>query len=195
MYGAWPDNPLPIAETHVPRPNRECAYAAQKLEAERICAEAAPTVVLRIGAVLGPGADPLVRRGIAGYRRVVPAVRGARQALQFVHEDDAVAALRAAAVAGAAGEVVNVATDDWLDEGEIATLAGGRVVRLPRRVMLAVAEAAFRTRVFDAGADRAVLLSGPLALDCTRAHDVLGWRATRGSADVLKGFLAGSVPS
>ena len=64
------------------------------------------------------------------------------------------------------------------------------MVRLPPRVMLAVAEAAFRTRVFDAGADRAVLLSGPLALDCTRAHEELKWRAERGSAEVLSEFLA-----
>src|SRR5205823_2095604 len=48
VYGAWPDNPLPLAETSTPRPNDECAYAGQKLEAERRCAEAAPTAALRI---------------------------------------------------------------------------------------------------------------------------------------------------
>ena len=188
VYGAWPDNPLPIPETHPPRPNREVAYAAHKLTAEGMCADAAPTVALRIGAVLGPRADPLVRKGIAAYRRVVPAVRGVRQALQFLHEDDAAAALHRAGTSDVIG-VVNVATDDWLSETQIAAVAGGRVVRVPRRVAVPLSEAAYRVHLFDAGADRAVLLDGPLALDCTRAHDELGWRARQGSAEVLREFL------
>ena len=28
VYGAWPDNPLPIDEGHEPHPNVECPYAA-----------------------------------------------------------------------------------------------------------------------------------------------------------------------
>ena len=77
-----------------PRPNRQCAYAADKLECERRCLSgAAPVLVLRIGAVLGPHADPRVRRAVSGYRRAVPAVRGASEALQFLDEDDVAAAL------------------------------------------------------------------------------------------------------
>jgi UDP-glucose 4-epimerase len=72
VYGAWPNNPLPLSETSPTRPNRECPYAAEKLEAERICSDAAPTVVLRICAVLGPNSDPRVRRSARGYRLAVP---------------------------------------------------------------------------------------------------------------------------
>ena len=43
VYGAWPDNPLPLTEAHAPRPNRQCPYAGHKLEAEHRCADAAPT--------------------------------------------------------------------------------------------------------------------------------------------------------
>jgi nucleoside-diphosphate-sugar epimerase len=188
VYGAWPDNPVPIAEDHEPRPNPECPYAVEKLAAEGVCADACPTAVLRISAVLGPHADPLVRRAAVGYRRVVPAVRGLPQALQFLDEDDAADALHRAGMRGATG-VLNLATPDWLDAPELAGVSGGRVVSLPRRLFLAVSEAAYRFRLLDFGADRAVLVCGPLALDCGRAAEVLGWRAQRGSAEVLRDLL------
>jgi len=192
VYGAWADNPLPIPETHGPRPNRECPYAAQKLETERLCAGAASTAALRISAVLGPHADPMVRRAGAGYRRLVPAVRGARQALQFLHEDDAAEALHRAGTRRVTG-VVNVATPDWLTEDDVSRLTGGRVVRLPRGLTMAVAEAAWRTRLVGFGADRAVLISGPLALDPRLATVELGWTASRGSAGVLREFVASAA--
>ena len=188
VYGAWPDNPLPLAETSTPRPNDECAYAGQKLEAERRCAEAAPTAALRICAVVGPHADPLVRRASAGLRRAVPAARGRRQALQFLHEDDAAAAALAAVKRNAEG-VYNVAPQGWLDEHEVAGVAGGRVVRLPLRMLVRGSDLAARLRLMDFGADRAILLNGPLALDPSHAARALGWRAQRPSAEVLRDFL------
>jgi UDP-glucose 4-epimerase len=188
VYGAWAGNPLPIPETHPPRPNPECPYAGQKLEAERLCAGAAPWAALRISAVLGPHADPMVRRAAMGYRRVVPAIRGAPQAVQFLHEDDAAEALHRAGSARVTG-VVNVATPDWLTEADVSRLTGGRVLRLPRRLMLSLAEAAWRARLVGFGADRAVLISGPLALDWRLASGVLGWTASRGSAPVLAEFV------
>jgi nucleoside-diphosphate-sugar epimerase len=190
VYGAWPDNPLPLSEDDEARPNRECAYAEHKLEAERQCASAAPTVSLRICAVLGPHADPLVKKASAGLKRAVPAARGRRQAVQFLHEDDAAAALLAAVKSDAADGLYNIATAGWLDEQGVAEVSGGRVVRLPFSVLLHGAEVARRLRLLDMGADRAVLLNGPLALDPGCAARDLAWKARRGSAEVLGEFLA-----
>jgi UDP-glucose 4-epimerase len=144
--------------------------------------------VLRICAVVGPNSDPRVKRSAKGYRVMVPAIRGAVQALQFLHEDEAAAALHRAGKAVATG-VFNVATDDWLSEQDIARLAGGRVVRFPRGLLLGVSEALARTRLMPFGADRACMLNGPLALSPVLANEVLGWRARRGSADVLSEFI------
>jgi UDP-glucose 4-epimerase len=188
-YGGWPDNPLPLTEEDAARPNRQCPYAQQKLDAERRCADAAPTTSLRICAVLGPNADPLVKKASAGLRQVVPAARGRRQALQFVHEDDAALALLAAVKRNDVSGVYNVATDDWLDENAVAEVSGGRVVRLPFPLLLHGSEVARRLRLMDFGADRAVLLNGPLALDPARAARDLGWKARQTSAQVLGGFL------
>jgi UDP-glucose 4-epimerase len=191
VYGAWPDNPCPLTEEADPRPNPECPYASQKLEAERILLGEFPTAVLRICAVLGPHADPRVGRAADAYRLAVPAIRGTAQRLQFLHEDDAAAAIQAAGMSGFTG-VCNVATPDWLAADDIARLAASRVLSLPRTVLLGLAEAARRLRISPFGADRAVLLSGPLALDPARAARELGWRASLGSAHVLGAFLARS---
>ena len=190
VYGAWPDNPLPLTEDHAARPNRRCPYAAHKLEAERRCADAAPTASLRICAVLGPHADPLVKKASAGLRTAVPAARGRRQAVQFLHEDDAAAALHAAIKNEASAGLYNIAPHDWLDENAIALVSGGRVVRLPLSVLVRGSELARRLHIMDMGADRAILLNGPLALEPSKAARDLDWRATQGSAQVLSDFLA-----
>lgn len=189
VYGAWPDNPLPLTESHPPRPNLECAYASHKLEAEAMCASAAPTIALRIAAVLGPNVDPQVRKAASRYKMVVPAVRGASQALQFLDEDDVATALLRAGKVDATG-VYNVATDDWLSESDIALIAGSRVLRLPLRLTLAVSEVAARARFLPFGADRACMLNGPLALSPVAAKKSLGWQPTKTSAEVLRQALA-----
>jgi nucleoside-diphosphate-sugar epimerase len=191
VYGAWRDNPVPLTEEQWPRPNRECPYAFQKLTAERVCRESASTTVLRIAAVLGPHADPAIRSATLGYRRAVPAVRGVDQAVQFLDEDDAATALHLAGAAGREG-VFNIAPPDWLNQRDIARLAGSRMVRLPARALLSASDAAYWLRLLPFGADRAVLITGPLAVDASRAGKEFGWRATRRSADVLSVELSGA---
>jgi nucleoside-diphosphate-sugar epimerase len=192
VYGAWPDNPVPVDERWVPRPNRECAYASHKLEAERRCADAAPTAALRICSVLGPHADALVRKATAGLRRVIPAARGRRQAVQFLHEDDAATAVLAAVHESVDG-VYNIAPEDWLDEHAVATIAGGRVVRLPLGLLVRGSNLAARLHLMGFGADRAIFLNGPVALDPGRAFEAFRWRAERDSAQVLQEFLGSSA--
>ncbi len=190
VYGAWPDNPCPLAETDPARPNPECAYAGHKLAVERICRDAAETVSLRVAAVLGPHADPAVRRAVGGYRLAVPAVSGVQSALQFLDEADAVAALMATGSArGELPPVLNVAPDGWLDAAGVAEVSGGRVLSFPRGVLLRGSQVGHRLRLFPFGVDRAVLVSGPLALDPTAAAASLGWRATKSSAEVLRSML------
>lgn len=195
VYGAWPDNACPLSESASPRPNPECAYAIQKLAVERMCAAAAPTLSLRVAAALGPDTDPRVRRAVRGYRWTVPAVAGVTQAVQFVHQDDVVAACLAAwrklrDVASPPSEVLNVAPPDWLDAPDIATMSGGRVLTLPRPLLLGASRAAHRLGLTPFGPDRSVLLSGPLALDPGAAASTLGWRARRSSAETLASMLA-----
>ena len=194
VYGAWPDNPLPLTEDHWPRPNRQCSYAVQKLRAERICSESAPTLSLRISAVLGPHTAPKVAKAVAGYRTVVPAIRGESGALQFLHEADAASAIHRAGSSAAEG-AINVAPADWLDADGIAAIAGSRVVRVPRLLLLGGSEAAFRLHLVPFGVDRAILIDGPLAIDPSRAARDLSWQATKTSAQVLTDQLHHRAPT
>jgi nucleoside-diphosphate-sugar epimerase len=189
VYGAWPDNPLPLSESHLPRPNPECPYAADKWENEHRCLDAGrPAVILRIGAVLGPHADPRIQKATRGSRLAVPAMRGMTQALQFLDEDEVAAALLAAGRSSVTG-VVNIAPTDWLSAADVARVSGGRVVAVPRRLLLGSSELAYRLRLLPFGADRSVLVSGPLALDARLAASSLGWQASQTSASVLAAAL------
>jgi UDP-glucose 4-epimerase len=185
VYGAWPDNPLPITETHAPRPNTECPYAWHKLEAERLCSAAAPTTVVRISAVLGAHADPRVASATRGYRLAVPAIRGASQAMQFLDEGDAASGLVSAGMRRPVA-TLNLATTDWLSAPQLAGISGGRVISVPRRVAVRASEVGYRLRVLPFGADRSSLLNGPLALDASLATRLLDWKPALTSAQVLK---------
>ena len=85
---------------------------------------------------------------------------------------------------------MNVAPADWLTAADVAGVAGGRVIRVSLPLLLAASELAFRLRLLPFGADRAVLLGGPLALDAGLAHRCLGWKAGLTSSEVLRRALA-----
>jgi UDP-glucose 4-epimerase len=196
VYGAWPDNPLPLAETDPARPNPECPYAEDKLAAEQACARqpGLDWVALRICPVLGPHADARVARSLAGYRLAVPEIRGCPQATQWLDEDDVAGVLLRAGAdllgqRTVVGEVINAATDDWVFATDIARVAGSRVVRAPRGLVVGAAELAWRAGLSPFGSDRAALISGPLALSPAKAGRLLSWRPTRTSEQVLAAAL------
>ena len=196
VYGAWPDNPLPLFEDHVPRPNPECPYAEHKLAAEQACQDwGGRWVALRLCAVLGPHADLRVARSLAGYRLAVPEVRGCPQATQWIDEADAVDALLAAGrdllgPGRAAGQVVNIATRDWLGAPDMARLARSRHLKASRGLVMGAAELGRRARLAPFGADRAALICGPLALGPGKALELWSWSASRSSEEVFAAALA-----
>ncbi len=126
VYGAWPDNPIPLCEDAALRPNPESDYALAKAENERRWGEwaagreGATLSVLRPALVVGDeeqwlavGLRAATRWGIGNPD--VP--------VQFVHVDDLAAAVALAAERSLDG-VYNVAPEGWLDGGEVQVLAG-----------------------------------------------------------------------
>ncbi|HEY8217212.1 MAG TPA: NAD-dependent epimerase/dehydratase family protein [Acidimicrobiia bacterium] len=131
VYGAWPNNPVPLTEDAPLRPNPGFSPGVQAAEVERLLAEWRddhPSVVvttLRAAPVLGPGAERLPSRLMLG--RPPLRIAGASPPVQAVHVDDLVAALALVVLEDHPG-TFNVASDGWLD----ATAA--RAV-LPPRVL------------------------------------------------------------
>jgi nucleoside-diphosphate-sugar epimerase len=139
VYGAWPNNPVPLTEDAPVRPNPGFGFAAQKAEVERLAGEWAdehPSAALTI---LRP-AVPLDEEQ-ADFLSAVLAVRAPvatgdpEVPVQFVHVDDIASAV-AHVVAHRVDGVFNVAADGWLSSGQARALAGAPPrVRLPERVL------------------------------------------------------------
>jgi nucleoside-diphosphate-sugar epimerase len=137
VYGAWPNNPVPLTEDAPLRPNPGFAYATAKAESERLALEwreanaDARLAVLRPATVLGGEQDRTTRL----LRDVLPTgVADPIPPVQYLHGDDLADAVVLACTAGLDG-VFNVAPDGWMSEEEAKALTAGPVrVRLPRRL-------------------------------------------------------------
>lgn len=127
VYGAWPDNPVPLTEDQPLRPNQAFSFAVHKAETERLLAEwhdehpGVTAIVLRPPLVLGGGTPASVRALVRG--RLPVRVRDATPECQFLHVDDLAAAI-AFAVASDIDGVFNVAPNGWLTHDAAADLAG-----------------------------------------------------------------------
>jgi UDP-glucose 4-epimerase len=130
VYGAWPNNPVPLTEDAPVRPNPGFALGVQKAEVERLVGEWAQshpgvvTTILRQATVIGPHADHAFARMVRA--RLSVGIRGAVAPVQFLHEDDAVSALMLSLERDLDG-VFNVAADGWLDRPSFRRLLGRRI--------------------------------------------------------------------
>ena len=137
VYGAWPNNPVPLTEDAPMRPNPGFAFATAKAESERVALEWRDAnadvrlAVLRPATVLGGDQGRLTHL----LRDVLPAgVADPIPPVQYLHNDDLADAVAIACTAELDG-VFNVAPDGWMSEEEARALSAGPVrVRLPRRL-------------------------------------------------------------
>ncbi len=140
VYGAWPDNKIPLTEDSPLRPNPEFAYAVGKAEAERALAEWAEdhpdtkVAVLRPAVTVG-SPEPLYQA--LGATNSPGAGDGGRP-VQYLHVDDLADAVILAWERRLSG-VYNVAPDTGVREDAARALAGGVAkVTLPLRLAHAV---------------------------------------------------------
>lgn len=133
VYGAWPDNPVPLPETAAIRPDAEAEWVQIRGQIEDQVAGFASmnpgiaVAVLRPCVTVSPeGPDELGR--VLGAARMVAPTEGAPPQ-QFVHADDVAAAVDVVRRSGAEG-IHNVAPDGALEADMIRALVGGSP-RLP----------------------------------------------------------------
>jgi nucleoside-diphosphate-sugar epimerase len=139
VYGAWPDNPVPLSESLALRPNPGAAFAVGPAEAERLVSEwkaahpGTTVAVLRPATTVAPGERARLAPLLAGYAGV--AVRGASRPVQAVHVDDVASAV-ALAVERRLDGTFNVAPDGWIPDSTARAVAGGPLrVSLPEPVV------------------------------------------------------------
>ena len=138
VYGAWPNNPVPLTEDAALRPNPHFSPAVQGAEVERLLAEwradhpDVTITTLRSAPVVGPGAERLPARSSSVGRRCASVARP--MPVQVVHVDDLASALALVATRDLPG-VFNVAADGWLDAAEARDLIPpGNVPAFPAEV-------------------------------------------------------------
>ncbi len=137
VYGAHADNPVPITESHVPRPSSDLTFAAAKWAAESAVGDWVVQQPSRTAAIVRP-VTTLSEHGagwIARSLRRAVAVRPEQidPPTQFLHRDDLASALTLLARRQLDG-VFNVAPDGWIGSDEFRELEEGIPVRMPRAV-------------------------------------------------------------
>ena len=142
VYGAWPQNAVPLTENDALRPNPGYQPALLDAECERIVANwhaDHPEVIvttLRCAPVVGSGATSVFARVAVG--RMPAVVRGFAPPVQVLHVDDAASSI-VHAVEWDIDGVFNVAADSWLDHDDAVAVAPHR---RPPAVPLDVASSA-----------------------------------------------------
>jgi nucleoside-diphosphate-sugar epimerase len=191
VYGAHPDNPVPISETQPTRPNADFPAAAVLAESESIALQAGrpSVVVLRGAGVWAPSWGTFLSRSLMAPAML--GVRGYAPPLQCLAPADAAAAL-VLAVSGRLSGVYNVAPDDWVGARDAARAAGRRRLEVPQRVALATAERLWRAGMSAAAAGELNYQMHPWVLDNTRLRQA-GWAPTRSSAQAFA-EAGGQVP-
>lgn len=127
VYGAWANNPVPITEEAVLRPDVEFVYARQLGAVEQLADEWRLAVPGRSVTVLRP-AVAMAADGTSGLAAALAAGMGQRfgeddPPAQFLHIDDLAAAVVLAAERRLDG-VYNVAPDGWVAGERVRALAG-----------------------------------------------------------------------
>jgi len=138
-YGAFADNPRPIAEDWPVRGVADFSYAKHKADADRVCQlwaaenpERTMTIV-RPCIVFGPNVDNYIVRAWESLP-YTPVLDGVEEEFQLVHEDDLVSALVGLLDAGAGG-AFNVAGDGTIKWADAGRMLGLRTPKLPFRLV------------------------------------------------------------
>jgi nucleoside-diphosphate-sugar epimerase len=180
VYGALPQNEVPLAEDAALQAVPDGALIGDLIEIERLAAQAPRThpglevTVLRPAAVVGPGVDSVLTRHFESPRLLV--VRGTAPKWQFCHVDDLAAAVTVAALGRVTG-AVTVGCDGWLEQSEVETITGMRRIELPSSLALATAGRLHRLGVIPAPASDLQYVMHPWVVPSTRLREA-GWRPT-----------------
>lgn len=138
VYGAWPNNPIPITEDAPLRPDVDFAHTARLVAAEQEVeawrcerSDRTATILRPVITMAVDVTDRFAGALAAGMGRRVGA---ADPPAQFLHFDDLASAVALAADRRLDG-VFNVAPDGWVPGERVRALAGGVPrVRLPDRI-------------------------------------------------------------
>lgn len=178
VYGSSPRDPAMFTEDMSAKRLPRSGWARDCVEVEgyvRGFARRRPDVqitTLRFANVIGPR----IRTAMTDHFSlpVVPLPLGFDARLQFVHEDDCVAAVARAVEMPGLG-AVNVAGDGIITASQAANIAGRPFLLVPKATTGAVSGVVKKLGLVDIGTDQLDLLAFGRGLDTTRMREALGY--------------------
>ncbi|MET8002318.1 NAD-dependent epimerase/dehydratase family protein [Nonomuraea glycinis] len=178
VYGAAPDNDVPLAEDGPVAAEPDTGVVGDYLEIEALVRRSLRShpglelTVLRPAAVVGPGVDTVITRHFESPRLLT--VKGCEPRWQFCHIDDLVSALELAAK-GAISGVVAVGSDGWLEQDKVEELSGIRRFELPAGLTFGTAQRLHRLGITPAPATDLHYVVYPWVVDCVGLREA-GWK-------------------
>jgi UDP-glucose 4-epimerase len=193
LYGAHPSNPNFLSERHPLRASVNEPFFADKIEAEGEAyrfaqrAQGATVTILRTAPILGPTVDNYVTRYLS--RKLVPTMMGYDPLLQFIHEVDAIAALKLAVDRDVPG-TFNVVGEGVLPLSTVIKLAGRISVPVPHPIARTVTALGWAAQVADAPPVFLKYLRFLCVADGQKAWDTMGFRPAYTTREALLDFTS-----
>jgi nucleoside-diphosphate-sugar epimerase len=200
VYGARPDNPVPLSEDAPLAADTDHSVAGDLLEVEQL-ARRSPranpgmaVTVVRPAALVGEGdasegpegaTETLVTRHFEAPRLL--AVKGSAPRWQFCHVDDLASALELA-VSGRIEGGFAVGCDGWLEQDEVERISGLKSIELPARLTFGTAQRLHQIGVTPAPAMDLRYMVYPWVVDCAALRSA-GWRPRFDNETVLRLLL------
>ncbi len=178
LYGPRFDNPNFLSESHPLRGLTACPFLDDKIDAEQQVQAyakdhpAARVTVLRFAPMIGPTVESYITRWLSGS--LVPTLLGFDPLLQFVHEVDALSALKLALDRDVSG-VFNITADGVLPVSTVIKLAGRRNLPLPHFVAERISALLWLAGLYDVPAPMLQFLRHLCVADGDKARSELGF--------------------
>lgn len=193
LYGAHPSNPNFLTEQHPLRADVSEPYFADKIAAEaeatRFAQRTAGAVLttLRTAPLLGPTVTNHVTRYLS--RKLVPTMMGFDPLVQFVHEIDAIAAIKLAVDRDVPG-TFNIVGDGVLPLSTVIKLAGRIAVPIPHPIAEPVTAAAWLAQLAEAPPTFLKYLRFLCVADGSFARSRMGFRAAYTTREAVVDFAS-----
>ncbi|MGJ0117981.1 NAD-dependent epimerase/dehydratase family protein [Williamsia sp. MIQD14] len=193
VYGSSAADPAHFAEDNRARVEPTTGYGRDLLDVESYARGLArrrqdiDVTILRPTAMLGPKIS--TRMSIYFSSPIIPVVIGYQPRLQFLHEEDALAALEHATLLGRPG-TFNLAADGVVTLTQAIRRAGRVELPVPANLLGSVAGVFRGMRVATLHGDQASYLTYGRVLDTARMRAELGFAPKYSSLETLDDFIA-----
>jgi UDP-glucose 4-epimerase len=191
VYGPQPTNPNFLNEDHPLNGLHGAPFVEDKIDVEQQVRKFADeqrgccVTVLRMAPILGPTIRNYVVRWLS--RRLVPTVMGHDPLIQFLHEVDAVAALKLALDRDVEG-AFNIVGEGVLPISTVVRLAGRLGMPIPYPLFKRLAGLLWVAQLSEAPPAFVAALRYLCVADGTRARSLLGFRPVYSSRDAVLDF-------